>query len=177
MAAAPPLYRAQLERDACGLALLVDLDNRPSRELVDLALGALARLAHRGGGGDTSVPPDGAGILVRIPWSLLSPDLPRAPGECLAAGMLFFPRGAAPDLAPLVEAGLLAYGWEAIAWRPVPAVREVLHPRVAPSAPDIFQVFARPRAAAAPAGDAGVRERALYRARRLIEHRLAGASA
>ncbi|WP_043800489.1 hypothetical protein, partial [Arenimonas malthae] len=45
---APGLHSPAFERDSCGFGLIAQLDDRPSRALVDAGLQALARLAHRG---------------------------------------------------------------------------------------------------------------------------------
>ena len=58
------LFKESYERDSCGFGLIANLDDQPSRWLVDTALVSLNRLTHRGavatqsfGGG----PPDAAG--------------------------------------------------------------------------------------------------------------------
>ena len=43
------LYSPSDERDACGFGLVAQLDDQPSRMLVDTAVGALSRMTHRGG--------------------------------------------------------------------------------------------------------------------------------
>ena len=47
-AVATGLYAPGFERDSCGFGLIADLDDRPDRGLVEAALTALSRLAHRG---------------------------------------------------------------------------------------------------------------------------------
>ena len=43
------LYDPQDERDACGFGMVAQLDDQPSRLLVDTAIAALSRMTHRGG--------------------------------------------------------------------------------------------------------------------------------
>src|SRR3954451_21308038 len=92
-----PLYRADYERDSCGVGLVVDILGRPSRDIVERALGGLVNLTHRGGVGADERTGDGAGVLTQIPHSLFAPDLARlGAGELLAGeygvAMCFLPR-------------------------------------------------------------------------------------
>src|SRR5688572_23735573 len=43
------LYDPRSERDACGFGMVAQLDDQPSRLLVDTAIAALSRMTHRGG--------------------------------------------------------------------------------------------------------------------------------
>ena len=43
------LYEPRDERDACGFGLIAQLDDAPSRAIVDRAIDALVRMTHRGG--------------------------------------------------------------------------------------------------------------------------------
>src|SRR3954464_5062723 len=65
-----PLYDPAFERDACGVGLVVDIYGRPSREIVERALGGLVNLTHRGGVGADERTGDGAGILTQIPHAV-----------------------------------------------------------------------------------------------------------
>src|SRR5215204_4035163 len=92
-----PLYRPEYERDSCGVGLVVDILGRPSREIVERALGGLVNLTHRGGVGADERTGDGAGLLTQIPHALLVPDLARLCAGELVAGeygvaMCFLPR-------------------------------------------------------------------------------------
>ena len=55
------LYDPRYEHDACGVAVVARLDNRPSNEVVRLAIEALANLEHRGAAGADPDTGDGAG--------------------------------------------------------------------------------------------------------------------
>ena len=61
------LYDPRFEHDACGVAMVARLDNRPSHEVVQRALEALDNLEHRGAEGADVCTGDGAGILVQLP--------------------------------------------------------------------------------------------------------------
>src|SRR5512136_1460433 len=69
--------RAAAGRDhsACGVGLVARVSGEPSREVVELALGALAAMEHRGGVGADGEASDGAGVLTAIPWRVLEPWL------------------------------------------------------------------------------------------------------
>jgi len=61
------LYDPRYEHDACGVALVARLDNRPSHEVVEKGLTALENLEHRGAAGADKHTGDGAGMLVQMP--------------------------------------------------------------------------------------------------------------
>src|SRR6476660_3435677 len=55
------------DHDACGVGFLAQLGGPASHELVERALTALSRLAHRGGVDAYGRSGDGAGLLTAIP--------------------------------------------------------------------------------------------------------------
>ncbi len=59
------LYDPQDERDACGFGMVAQLDDQPSRLLVDTAIAALSRMTHRGGVAADGLTGDGCGLLRR----------------------------------------------------------------------------------------------------------------
>ena len=61
------LYDPRFEHDACGVAFVVDAKGRASRRIVELAVGALCNLEHRGATGAEADTGDGAGILLQVP--------------------------------------------------------------------------------------------------------------
>src|SRR5690348_1028593 len=65
------LYDPRFEHDACGVAMVARLDNRPTHEVVDRALVALDNLEHRGAEGADIRIGDGAAILVQTPVAFL----------------------------------------------------------------------------------------------------------
>jgi glutamate synthase (NADPH) large chain len=151
-----PLYDASYEHDACGIALVADLNGTKSHNLVRQALRALEHLAHRGATGAEVATGDGAGILVQVPHRFLARamecDLPE-PGH-YAAGVVFLPvdaddaakaqrrieeLAAAEDLAVLGwrDVPVRPNGLGASARRAMPRLRQVaLSRRVATSVPD-----------------------------------------
>ena len=63
------LYDPANEKDSCGVGFEVDIQGRPSHQIVKQALTVLLNLRHRGACGCESNTGDGAGILLQIPHS------------------------------------------------------------------------------------------------------------
>ena len=61
------LYDPANEHDACGVAFVVDMHGRRSRDIVDKAITALLNLERRGAAGAEVNSGDGAGILIQLP--------------------------------------------------------------------------------------------------------------
>ena len=88
------LYDPRDERDACGFGLIAQLDDAPSRAIVDRAIEALVRMTHRGGIAADGLSGDGCGLLTRQPDAFLR-ALARESGIALgahyASGLVFLP--------------------------------------------------------------------------------------
>src|SRR5690625_2722301 len=88
------LYNPAFEHDACGVAMVVDIQGRRSRDIVDKAITALLNLEHRGAQGAEPHTGDGAGILIQVPHrflrSVVDFELP-ADGS-YATGIAFLPQ-------------------------------------------------------------------------------------
>lgn len=172
------LYDPRDERDSCGFGLIAQLDDRPSRALVDQALEALGRMTHRGGVAADGLSGDGCGLLIKQPDAFLrtlADEAGIALGAQYAAGLVFLPhddeaiaRARAGLALALREVGLAVAGWRA-----VPIDADACGESARRSLPRIQQVFvvpaldvdgARPEPAAF--------QRALYLARRRAEQRL-----
>ena len=155
---------------ACGVGLVARVSGEPDREVVELALGALTAMEHRGGVGADGEASDGAGVLTAIPWSVLEPWLaeqrvaePRP--FSTAVGMVFLPRepgkrNLAPSSSPRPCATRAS---SVVGWRPVPLRPEALPASVRERHPHVEQVVAQ---SPTLAGDE--LERALLLARRAI---------
>ena len=65
------LYNSAYEHDACGVAMVVDIHGRRSRDIVDHAITALLNLEHRGAAGAEPNSGDGAGIMIQVPDKFL----------------------------------------------------------------------------------------------------------
>ena len=60
-----------VDHDACGVGFVTQLGHRGSHEIVERALEALRRSAHRGGVDADGRSGDGAGLLTQIPDSFI----------------------------------------------------------------------------------------------------------
>ena len=119
------LYDPQDERDACGFGMVAQLDDQPSRLLVDTAIAALSRMTHRGGVAADGLTGDGCGLLLRKPTVFLRQLAEEAGivlGPNFAAGVVFLPHDAdaAQRCRAELDAQLRAAGCHPRGWREVP---------------------------------------------------------
>ena len=97
------LYDPRFEHDACGIATVVNIKGRQSRQIVDYALEVIERLDHRAGKDATGETGDGVGILLQVSPSFFSKAAAACgttvggPGDH-GVGTFFFPP-AAPERA------------------------------------------------------------------------------
>ncbi len=173
-----PLYSPDLDRDSCGVGLVVDIHGRPSRGIVDKALAGLVNLTHRGGVGADARTGDGAGIHMQIPHRLFADVLTELGAEGMVAGdyavaMAFLPLGdGVAEGKRVIETSLEQRGLDLIGWREVPTAPEMLGETAAKTLPAIWQAFiARPDGT-----DIDAFEKELMVARRIAERRGAAAS-
>ena len=168
------LWDSSLERDACGVGLVVDRGGA-SRRVLPLALAALARLSHRGAVDADGRTGDGAGVLTGIPHSLLAQEFERR-GEALpgpglfATGLVFLPRSAGKRLfcRAAVARVLASNGLPLLAWRKPPLDPGALGEKARRSQPEIAQLFV-----GRPPGIRGDEfERRLHLARKAMERDL-----
>lgn len=73
------MYRAEDEHASCGVGLVVSIDGGKSRKVVELGIGALKAVWHRGAVDADGKTGDGAGIHVQIPVPFFH-DRSAAPG-------------------------------------------------------------------------------------------------
>ena len=132
------------DHDACGVGFIAQLGSAGSREVVERALTALARLAHRGGVDADGRSGDGAGLLTAIPESFIRRAAQREGIELpthFGLGMVFL-RGDHPSSALLsIERLAPEFGLRFLGWRPVPVDPSILGPRSLASLPSVNQVF------------------------------------
>jgi glutamate synthase (NADPH/NADH) large chain len=176
--AAHGLYDPRDERDACGFGLIAQIDDVPSRALVERALEALVRMHHRGGVAADGESGDGCGLLIRRPerWlRALAGEAGIAPAQRFAAGLVFLPH--ADDAGDAVRATLAdalhGAGLRVCGWRDVPIDPTACGPLARRSLPRIVQIFVD----AGDDMDAAAFERALFLGRRRAEQRLRAAAA
>ncbi len=162
------------EHDACGVGFVAAAAGARTHEVVEMALEAVARVAHRGAA-STDNSGDGAGLLTQIPHRLFYRDSYRLglhlqPGLPFGVGVFFLPSSAEALAASvkLIESVLTGDGIPILGWREVPTNPNALGPTALESCPVIRQVLVgRP----ALATDEDAWERALYLARREMERR------
>jgi glutamate synthase (NADPH/NADH) large chain len=163
------LYDPSFEHDACGVGFVARLSGKPAREILDLGLEALRRLAHRGAVAADGKSGDGAGVLTQIPTTLFLDEADGlgcrlAEADQLAVGMVFLPSGDTSSV-PALSAALEKHGFRVLGWRDVPVDPLALGRRARDTQPTVRQVLAVPRADVEPEE----RERQLYLARKQFE--------
>jgi glutamate synthase (NADPH/NADH) large chain len=172
--ARPGLHDPAQERDSCGFGLIANLDNQPSRWVVDTALASLARMAHRGAIGADGKTGDGCGVLLHRPEAFLRQVAAEAGlrvGHSFTAGNVFLPRDedAAAQAREVLAEELSRAEVRVAGWRAVPLDESACGEIALASLPRIEQVFVCPAAAM----DQNSFQRALFLARRRAEMRLA----
>ena len=169
------LYHPANEHDACGVSFVAQMDGTRSRRLVELAIGSLCNLEHRGATGSEANTGDGAGILVQTPdrffRAVVEFELP-AEGQ-YAAGLAFLPQdpGAADAAVAMVGKIVDSEGLTVLGWRNVPTdpTSADIGESAVRTMPEFRQLFVG-------AGDDGLSglelDRRVFVARKRIEHEL-----
>ncbi len=167
------LYNPIYEHDACGVAMVVDMHGRRSRDIVDKAITALLNLEHRGAAGAEQNSGDGAGIMIQVPDKFLRAvckdgegfDLPEE--GSYATGIAFLPQSSrdAQQAAEAVEKIVEAEGLTVLGWREVPTDESSLGALARDAMPTFRQLFV--------GGASGMElERRAYVIRKRAEHEL-----
>jgi glutamate synthase (NADPH/NADH) large chain len=169
----PGLYDPNDERDACGFGMIAQLDDQPSRALVDTAIAALSRMTHRGGVAADGLTGDGCGLLIRKPDAFLRALAAESgidPGARFAAGLVFLPHddALAAQCRATLEAELFRAGVAVKGWRVPPTDDTVCGQLAKDTLPRIEQLFVE--AGAEQSSDAFTL--ALFLARRRSEQQL-----
>ena len=166
---AASLLDARFEHDSCGVGFVATTTGKATHDILEKAVTALARLAHRGAVAADGLSSDGVGLMTAIPRALLLREtgLKLPDGEKLAVGVLFLPEGEQRAEAVLQRA-LEANGTRVLGWREVPVRTEVLGAIALSTMPAIWQVLV-----ADAAGEEASLERRLYLARKVFERAVA----
>ncbi|WHU46701.1 glutamate synthase large subunit [Gordonia sp. L191] len=169
------LYDPIHEHDACGVAFVVDMHGRRSRDIVDKAITALINLEHRGAAGAEPNTGDGAGIMIQVPDRFLREvvdfELPAEGGY--ATGIAFLPQGSkdATEACESVEKIVEAEGLRMLGWREVPVNENGLGALARDAMPTFRQVFiALPEGTPDP--DSMVIERRAFVVRKRVQNEL-----
>ncbi len=167
------LYRDEDEHASCGVGLVVSIDGKKSRKVVENGIDALKAVWHRGAVDADGKTGDGAGIHVQIPVPFFYDQVKRTgheprEGELLAVGQVFLPRtdfGAQETCRTIVETEILRMGYYIYGWRHVPVDVSVLGDKANATRPEIEQILI----SNAKGVDEETFERELYVIRRRIE--------
>ena len=173
------LYRAEDEHSSCGVGLVVAIDGKPNRKVVEHGIDALKAVWHRGAVDADGKTGDGAGIHVQIPVPFFYDQIRRTGHEpdmkaLVAVGQVFLPRtdfGAQETCRTIVETEVLRMGYYIYGWRHVPVNTEVLGEKANATRPEIEQILIKN----SKGTDEETFERELYVIRRRIEKAAAAA--
>ncbi len=167
------LYSEEEEHSSCGVGLVVSVDGKPSRKVVDAGIDALKAVWHRGAVDADGRTGDGAGIHVQIPVPFFYDQIRRTGHEpnmdqLIAVGQVFLPRtdfGAQEQCRTIVETEVLRMGYYIYGWRHVPVDVTCLGEKANATRPEIEQILI----SNSKGVDEETFERELYVIRRRIE--------
>ncbi|NHX27725.1 glutamate synthase large subunit, partial [Escherichia coli] len=167
------LYRDEDEHSSCGVGLVVSVNGKPSRKVVEAGITALKAIWHRGAVDADGKTGDGAGIHVQIPVPFFYDQIRRTGHEpqmdrLIAVGQVFLPRtdfGAQEKCRTIVEAEVLRMGYYIYGWRHVPVDVTCLGEKANATRPEIEQILI----SNSKGVDEETFERELYVIRRRIE--------
>ncbi|MEO0937532.1 MAG: glutamate synthase large subunit [Pseudomonadota bacterium] len=173
------LYSESEEKANCGVGLVVSVDGKPSRAVVENGIKALKAIWHRGAVDADGKTGDGAGIHVQIPVPFFYEQIARtghapAKDQLMAVGQVFLPRtdfGAQETCRTIVESEVLRMGYYIYGWRHVPVNVDCLGEKANATRPEIEQILI----SNAKGVDEETFERELYVIRRRIEKAAAAA--
>ncbi|TRD22080.1 glutamate synthase large subunit [Palleronia caenipelagi] len=167
------LYREEDEHSSCGVGLVVSVNGKPSRKVVENGIDALKAIWHRGAVDADGKTGDGAGIHVQIPAKFFYDQIRRTGheprmDELMAIGQVFLPRtnfGAQETCRTIVETEVLRMGYSIYGWRHVPVDVSCLGEKANATRPEIEQIMI----SNSKGKDEEAFERDLYVIRRRIE--------
>ncbi len=167
------LYSEEEEHSSCGVGLVVSVDGKKSRKVVDAGIDALKAIWHRGAVDADGKTGDGAGIHVQIPVQFFYDQIRRTGhepnlSELIAVGQVFLPRtdfGAQERCRTIVETEVLRMGYYIYGWRHVPVDVTCLGDKANATRPEIEQILI----SNSKGVDEETFERELYVIRRRIE--------
>ncbi|UWR22545.1 glutamate synthase large subunit [Sulfitobacter sp. S190] len=173
MMAEKGLYSPEEEHSSCGVGLVVNIDGKRTREVVENGIKALKAIWHRGAVDADGKTGDGAGIHVQIPVPFFYDQVERTGhkprrDELIAVGQVFLPRtdfGAQETCRTIVETEVLRMGYYIYGWRHVPVSVDCLGEKANATRPEIEQILI----SNAKGVDEETFERELYVIRRRIE--------
>ncbi|MCL6286039.1 glutamate synthase large subunit [Ruegeria sp. 2012CJ41-6] len=174
------LYSEEEEHSSCGVGLVVSMDGKKSRKVVEAGIDALKAIWHRGAVDADGKTGDGAGIHVQIPVPFFYDQIERTghtpdKNQLIAVGQVFLPRtdfGAQETCRTIVETEVLRMGYYIYGWRHVPVDVTCLGDKANATRPEIEQILI----SNSKGVDEETFERELYVIRRRIEKAAASAA-
>ena len=143
------LYDESFEKDSCGFGLIANIDNKPSHWLINTAITALERLAHRGAVGADGTSGDGCGILFKIPeffFRSIANEEKINIAKNFAIGMFFLNVDAnkRKSSIKIIEKVISENGFSLAGWRDVPTDKSICGEDALKTLPHIAQAFINP---------------------------------
>ena len=143
------MYSEEEEHSSCGVGLVVSIDGKASRKVVDNGIAALKAVWHRGAVDADGKTGDGAGIHVQIPVPFFYNQIERTghspdKARMIAVGQVFLPRldfGAQETCRTIVETEVLRMGYMIYGWRHVPVDVSCLGEKAEATRPEIEQII------------------------------------
>ena len=143
------MYSEEEEHSSCGVGLVVSINGKPSRRVVQAGIDALKAIWHRGAVDADGKTGDGAGIHVQIPVPFFYDQIRRTGHEphedqLVAVGQVFLPRtdfGAQEVCRTIVETEVLRMGHTIYGWRHVPVDVKCLGEKANATRPEIEQIL------------------------------------
>ena len=144
------LYDSKYEKDSCGIGLVANIYDIPSRSIIDNALKLLSNLTHRGAVSADPKAGDGVGILTQIPHQFFQKELsvsniilPRP--DDYAVGMFFLPKNIEEKeyCFDIITKYFKKFGLEIIVKRNVPTNKNILGKSIIGKEPSIIQYFVK----------------------------------
>ena len=164
---ASSLIDARFDHDSCGVGFVASALGKADHKILQDALTALSRLAHRGAVAADGASSDGIGLMSGVPRELLlsATGVELDDSALLGVGMLFLPQEET-RAESVIESCLASQGLGVLAWRDVPTRPEVLGEIALSTMPKIRQVLVSD---VTKDPDADPMERRLYLARKQFE--------
>ncbi len=163
----PSLIDERFDHDSCGVGFVASIGQEStSHRILEHALTALSRLAHRGATASDGKSSDGVGVMTAVPRALFRTflSIPAEDANTFGVGMVFIPEGETRAEGTL-EAALQANGFAILGWRDVPTDVNCLGEIALSTMPRIRQVIVGDRQRSTEADC----ERRLYLARKQFE--------
>jgi glutamate synthase (NADPH/NADH) large chain len=144
------LYDKSFEKDSCGFGLITNIDNKPSHWLIDTAITALERLAHRGAVGADGTSGDGCGILFKIPeffFRSIANEQKINVAKDFAIGMFFLNADSKKreSSIKIIEKVIKEHDFILAGWRDVPINKKICGEDALKTLPHIEQAFINPK--------------------------------